>query len=50
MLSYTEKRNLKDILTFMSEEDLKMMAKSITENILVPLSKEGKLMSENILK
>jgi hypothetical protein len=38
MLSDKEKVSLKEILILMSEEDFKMLAQSITENMIVPLN------------
>ncbi|XP_033606962.1 uncharacterized protein LOC111863460 [Cryptotermes secundus] len=40
LLSDTEKLYLKELLTFMSEEDLKMLARSIMENMIVPCTKQ----------
>ena len=50
MLSDIEKISLKEILKLMSEEDLKMLAQSLTENIFASLTIQGKSMSEDILK
>jgi hypothetical protein len=50
MLSDKEKEFLKEILILMSEKDLQLLAQTVTNNMIVPLTTEGKLMSEDILK
>jgi hypothetical protein len=50
MLSDKEKEFRKEILLLMSENDLKLLAQRITENMIAPLTIKGKLMSEDILK
>jgi hypothetical protein len=49
MLNDKEKKFLKEILMLMSEKDLKLLAQTVTENMIVPLTTEGKL-CEDILK
>jgi hypothetical protein len=50
MLCDNEKKLLKEILILMTGDDLKSLAQTITDNMVVPLTAEGKLMSEDILK
>jgi hypothetical protein len=50
MLSDKEKELLKEILILMSERDLQLLAQTVTDNMIVPLTPEGKLIFENILK
>jgi hypothetical protein len=50
MLSDKEKELLKEILILLSEKDLQLLAQTVTDNMIVPLTTEGKLMFENILK
>jgi hypothetical protein len=49
MLSDEEKEFLKEILILMSEKDLQLLAQTVTDNMIVPLTTEGKLMSENTI-
>jgi hypothetical protein len=49
MLSNKEKEFLKEILILMSEKDLQLLAQTVTNNMIVPLTTEGKLMSKNIV-
>jgi hypothetical protein len=51
LLSDKEKEWLMEILLIlMSEMDLQLLANSVTENMILPLTTAGKLMSEDILK
>jgi hypothetical protein len=49
MLSDKEKEFLKEILILMSQNDLKLLAHTVTDNMIVPLTTEGKVMSEDIV-
>jgi hypothetical protein len=42
MLSDKEKQLLKEILILLSEEDLQLLAETVTDNMIVPLTTEGK--------
>jgi hypothetical protein len=46
MLSDKEKESLKEILFLMREQDLQLLAQSITHNMMEPLTTLGKLMSD----
>jgi hypothetical protein len=50
MLNDKEKELLKEILILLSEKDLQLLAQTVTDNMIVPLTTEGKLMFENIFK
>jgi hypothetical protein len=50
MLNDKEKEFIKEILMLLSEKDLQLLAQTVTENMILPLTTEGKLMSEDILK
>jgi hypothetical protein len=48
MLSDKEKEFLKEILILVSAKDLQLLAQTVTNNMIVLLTTEGKLMSEDI--
>jgi hypothetical protein len=50
MLSDKEKEFLKEILFLMTEKDLQLLAQTITDNMIAPLTIKGKLMSKDVLK
>jgi hypothetical protein len=43
MLSNKEKENLKEVLKLISEKDLHLLALVVTNNMIVPVTTEGKL-------
>jgi hypothetical protein len=43
MLSNKEKENLKEVLKLISEKDLHLLAHVVTNNMIVPVTTEGKL-------